>query len=249
MQRQDCDEAARPQRCRNDNEDEDEDDIDTIAAEDFGHPCRLSAESFQRVRDFLHERSKSCQDNSRPCLPFLPAMNAFLQLYFEHFSPQMPFIHAPTFEPDNATELLLVAIANIGCQYSRSRHRHAYRNLFMQVLGSTIQQQVGLVLVLILILTNNSLVLNQLPHALSNTNLDLLQCVLLYHVCLMCGGLTSEMVKLQLERSTLVTLFRHSKRPMNGTQQRFMVSDIQGFWRSWIHAETEKRVLYSVWGK
>lgn len=78
-------------------------------------------------------------------------MNAYLQLYFEHFSPQMPFIHAPTFEPDSATELLLIAIANIGCQYSRSRHRHAYRNLFMQVLSSSMQQQVSLVLVPILV--------------------------------------------------------------------------------------------------
>lgn len=76
-------------------------------------------------------------------------MNAFLQLYFEHFSPQMPFIHAPTFEPDKANELLLIAIVNIGSQYSRSRLRHAYRSLFMNVLGSSIQKQVGMILVLV----------------------------------------------------------------------------------------------------
>lgn len=146
-QRRDYNEATRLQSRSNDNEDED--DMDTLAAEDFGHPCKLSADSFQRVRDFFQERSKLCQDNSRPCFPSLPALNAFFQLYFEHFSPQMPFIHAPTFEPDNATELLLIAIANIGCQYSRSRHRQAYRCLFMNVLGSSIQKQVGLILVLV----------------------------------------------------------------------------------------------------
>lgn len=93
--------------------------------------------------------------------------------------------------------------------------------------------------------------LNQLPHNPATNNLELMQCILLYHVCLMCGGLISEMAKLQFERNNLATLFRHSRRPMTRGSQHgsaaAMVSDVKS-WRSWIDAETEKRVLYSTWG-
>lgn len=144
--RHDPDEATRPQQ-RFGNGQEYEDDVDTLAAEDFGHPCKLSEESFRRARDFLRVQLKPCLDNPDPFLelPSMSAMNAFFQLYFEHFAVQLPFIHAPTFEPDNATGLLLIAVANIGCHYSRSRHRRLYRSLFMQVLRDSIRQQVSLV--------------------------------------------------------------------------------------------------------
>lgn len=242
-------EPTRVHRLGNDNEDDD--DIDAIAAEDFGHPCNLATETFQRVRRFLREQMKPCQDSSRLCqgLPSILAMNAFLQLYFEHFAPQLPFIHAPTFEPDNATELLLIAVANIGCHYSRSRHRLLYRSLFMQVLGESIQQQVSPVLTLMMI----SLTFNQFPHNPANSNLELLQCVLLYQLSLMCGGQLSEVLKLQFERNVLATLFRYSKRHANRNNQQYSTAttaaDIKGTWRSWVHIEMEKRVLYSVWGE
>lgn len=130
------------------NDDEDEDEMDVFEAEDFGQPCKLSTESFQRVQHFLKERLKLCQDSSRPCrgIPSLSAMNAFLQLYFEHFAPQLPFIHAPTLEPENMTELLVISIATIGCHYSRSRRRHLYRCIFMQILGDWIKHQVSMAL-------------------------------------------------------------------------------------------------------
>ena len=236
---------------RLDNDNEDEDDFDALAAEDFGHSCRLSTENFQRVRHFLQEQSKSCQDSTKPCQGFasMTAMNAFLQLYFEHFAPQLPFIHASTFDPDNATELLLIAVANVGCQYSRSRHRHLYRSLFMQVLSDSIRQQVSLVLALVVTL----LTLSQLPHNPANSNLELMQCVLLHQICLMCGGHMNEVLKLQFERNTLATLFRYSRRPMNKNSQRCpipnMATDIKALWRTWADTETERRVLYSVWGE
>lgn len=81
-QRRDPDEATRLQRF--DNDKEDEDDVDTLAAEDFGHRCRLSEESFQRVRHFLRGQLKPCLDNPNLCqeIPSMSAMNAIFQLYF-----------------------------------------------------------------------------------------------------------------------------------------------------------------------
>lgn len=248
-QRHGFDELTQLHRLGNDSEDQD--DIDAIAAEDFGHPCKLSTGTFQRVRRFLREQLKPCQDNSRlcQCLPSVSAMNAFLQLYFEHFAPQLPFIHAPTFEPDSATELLLIAVANVGCQYSRSRYRSLHRSLFMQVLGDSIQQQVSPILTLVII----SLTSNQFPHNPANNNLELLQCVLLYQLSLMCGGHFSEVLKLQFERNFLATLFRYSKRHTSRNSQQCSTtttaSGTKEPWRSWVDLETEKRVLYSVWGE
>lgn len=63
----------------------------------------------------------------------------------------------------------------------------------------------------------------------------------------------NEVLRLQFERNTLATLFRWSRRPMNrniqGNPTTTTTSDIKGLWRSWAEAETEKRVLYSVWSE
>lgn len=249
IQRHDFDEPTRIDRRGNDKEDED--DVDTLAAEDFGHRCTLSNESFVRVQYFLRGQLKPCQDSSESCqgIPSKAAMNAFFQLYFEHFALQLPFIHASTFEPDNATELLLIAVANVGCHYSRSRHRRLYRSLFMQVLRDTIRQQVSLFPSLLAIL----LTLGQLPHNPANTNLELIQCALLYQISLMCAGHMNEVLRLQFERSALATLFRYSSRPMNKNSLRNptanTTADIEELWRAWVDAEKGRRILYSVWGE
>lgn len=245
-QRQGVDEPTQFQRLVED--DEDEDDIDALAAEDFGHPCRLSAESFQKIRRFLREKRKPCQHSERG-MPSISAIDAFIQLYFEHFAPQLPFIHAPTFEPDDVTELLVIAVANIGCHYSRSRHRHLYRGVFMEVLGNSIKQQVSMGSSLVTTLLT---LIYQIPHNPNNNNLELLQCVLLYQMSMLCGGHMSEVLSLQFERNTLATLFRWSRRPMNMNNRRCSIAstaDNEGLWRSWVDAETENRVLYSVWSE
>lgn len=157
-----------------------------------------------------------------------------------------------TFEPDNATELLLIAVANIGCHYSRSRHSRLYRGLFMQVLRDSIQQQVSLFPALSRYL-GILLTLDQLPHDPANSNLELVQCGLLYQMSLMCGGHLNEVLKLQFERSALATLFRYFRTPMNKNVQRNPTADtaagIEELWRAWVDAETKRRNLYRVWGK
>ena len=51
--------------------------------------------------------------------PSLAACNAFMQLFFEEFSPLFPLLHHPTFDPASEPWLLVLAVIATGCRFSR----------------------------------------------------------------------------------------------------------------------------------
>lgn len=54
----------------------------------------------------------------------LPMMQTYIGSYWYHFHPQMPILHRPTFSPDKAQNLLLVAIIAIGASCLDKAHGH-----------------------------------------------------------------------------------------------------------------------------
>ncbi|CAI7591961.1 unnamed protein product [Penicillium palitans] len=51
-------------------------------------------------------------------IPPAPVMNAWVQLYFEHFHPVFPFLHKPSFGTSDTHWLLIFAVSAIGAQFS-----------------------------------------------------------------------------------------------------------------------------------
>lgn len=89
--------------------------------EDFGHVKGLSAEGYQGLDLWINLMKSTWDAPSPECsrLPPLKTLNAFIQLYFEEFHEMLPIIHRPTFDPNIAPHLLVLAIANIGCRFSK----------------------------------------------------------------------------------------------------------------------------------
>lgn len=52
-------------------------------------------------------------------MPSTPVINAWVQLYFEHFHPVFPFLHKPSFGTSHTHWLLIFAVSAIGAQFSR----------------------------------------------------------------------------------------------------------------------------------
>lgn len=52
-------------------------------------------------------------------IPPPAVMNAFVQLYFEHFHPTFPMLHQPSFGKGAPRPLLTLAVATIGARYSK----------------------------------------------------------------------------------------------------------------------------------
>lgn len=54
----------------------------------------------------------------------LPMIQTYIRSYWDHFHPQMPILHKPTFSADKAQNLLLVAIIAIGASCLDKLHGH-----------------------------------------------------------------------------------------------------------------------------
>ncbi|KAJ5342073.1 hypothetical protein N7541_011197 [Penicillium brevicompactum] len=55
-------------------------------------------------------------------IPPAPIINAWVQLYFEHFHPVFPFLHKPSFGNRDTHWLLIFAVSAIGAQFSGLPH-------------------------------------------------------------------------------------------------------------------------------
>lgn len=76
-------------------------------------------------------------------LPDQSSMNSFLRLYFEEFHQLLPIIHQPTFDPNSAPILLILAMACIGSHYSNTPEAAKFAKEIVDVLGGVISQLVG----------------------------------------------------------------------------------------------------------
>lgn len=77
-------------------------------------------------------------------LPDRYSMNSFLRLYLEKFHELLPIIHKPTFDPNSAPILLVLAMACIGSHYSDIPEAAKFAKEVVDVLGGVISQMVGL---------------------------------------------------------------------------------------------------------
>ncbi|KAJ5660879.1 uncharacterized protein N7484_000251 [Penicillium longicatenatum] len=66
--------------------------------------------------------------------PTLPIFDSFIQLYYEYFDDQLPFIHPSLLEEADTPWILTLAVASIGSQYSNIAKREAYVSMLTDLL-------------------------------------------------------------------------------------------------------------------
>lgn len=105
--------------------------------EDFAHVPPMGLDNFARIESFLHSMNHvNPFRNAR--LPSLAAMNTFVQLYFEYFHPGFPMLHRPSFNASVAPWALVLAVASLGCRYSKTDSVSEYGNLLQELLRRSI---------------------------------------------------------------------------------------------------------------
>lgn len=186
-------------------------------------------------------------------LPDQYLVNSFLRLYFERFHQLLPIIHQPTFDPNSAPILLILAMACIGSHYSNTPEAAEFAKEVVDVLGEVISQMVGPSP-----LVNAPLVdrLTDSPHQVDDDDEDVGhvwfgQSAILVQVALSftCKRPLSE--KAHYTRGTLNFIGRKldcfgktSTAPnLSCTRQ----SNAEDSWASWIKWEAQKRVAYGIW--
>lgn len=87
-------------------------------AEDFSHVPSLKTHAYETLSLWV-DLFYAMQPGHGVRLPPVEILNAFIQLYFEAFHDTLPILHQPTFNPNTANCLLVLAVAEIGCRFSR----------------------------------------------------------------------------------------------------------------------------------
>ncbi|KAF2395896.1 hypothetical protein EJ06DRAFT_585630 [Trichodelitschia bisporula] len=91
--------------------------VDILEAENFGHVESIGLRLYDEITSFIQASVPGADAG----IPSMEAFDCFVQLYFEHFHPTFPMLHKPTFDPSRAPWQLVLAMASIGCRYSRAR--------------------------------------------------------------------------------------------------------------------------------
>ena len=107
------------------------DEEDVLISEHVQHVAAVPPETHARILQFVHKSLPSSE--AARCVadfPSLRHLDLYLQLYFEHLHPRMPFLHIPTFDVDTSAWHLVLAAAAIGSQYSTASQSQKHLALF-----------------------------------------------------------------------------------------------------------------------
>ncbi|GMF75532.1 unnamed protein product [Aspergillus oryzae] len=89
---------------------------DILIAENFFHVRAVDNETYEKIHGFYLAQTDICF--KKLAFPDVNHLNCLVQVYFEYFHAQMPFVHPVMLENDGSW-ILVLAVAVIGSQYTR----------------------------------------------------------------------------------------------------------------------------------
>ena len=110
---------------------------DVLKAENFPHVQPLGRNNYEKILSIIAQASKErkiFRPFQKSALPSTEAFNCFVQLYFEHFQPIFPLLHQPSFNPSKSSWVLVLAVATIGCRYSKAPSSSRCANIELAVI-------------------------------------------------------------------------------------------------------------------
>jgi hypothetical protein len=111
-------------------------------AEIFGHIHDIPQKAIQGLNDFYKTQ---LQDPTPTSIPgSIP--HAFVELYFEYFDPQFPFLHPSRLQDPDLPWILLLAVAAVGSHYSEIQDADEYTLALTDLLSRALESLVSLTL-------------------------------------------------------------------------------------------------------
>jgi hypothetical protein len=98
-------------------------DVESWRAEDYHHVPPLTQDIYEMMVSYftrLNADNEFYVPFTAQSFPSMNHINIFIQVYFEEFHPVFPFLHKATFVPHRGDWLLAVAVAAVGCIFSRT---------------------------------------------------------------------------------------------------------------------------------
>lgn len=218
-------------------------DLQMAGAEIFGHVKKISVNCFETIHTFYVEQ-RHCKNS-----PFISmeVFHAFVELYFEYFDFQFPFLHHSRMDADEPSWILLLAVAAVGSQYSEIKDAHRYSVVLQELLKRATEPHARLYPLSFL----NQLIECQVRLQSKSTDITIVQSIFLRHVGLLFSASKRDLTMLQYERNILVTLCRTLVCENDSTQvdQHHNDSVPNKERLYWLSAEENIRLLHCVYGK
>ncbi|KAJ5691552.1 hypothetical protein N7488_012287 [Penicillium malachiteum] len=111
-------------------------DDDITVAENFCHIRTDLNDAYQEILAFYAQQT----DPRFRAFPFpqLSVLNSFIHLYYEYFDEQLSFIHPSLLEQNDTPWILALAVASIGCQYTKASKIYKYASMLTELLRLSI---------------------------------------------------------------------------------------------------------------
>ncbi|EWY92080.1 hypothetical protein FOYG_08980 [Fusarium oxysporum NRRL 32931] len=200
------------------------DDENVIHADLLGHVGHIPEDAYQKLAEFYAGRARS---------PFMDklAFQTFLDLFCEHFSGQLSFIHPTLLEDKDMSQVLLLAVGAVGAQYSALKQASLVAGMLQDLLIDAVKMFC--------------------PGTPSATGLTWTQTILLRDICLQYNGGKRFHFERQYDKNRLITFARalrtDPQEPLLLVRQILLTSPVKDDWKLWIADESRVRLLHSIY--
>ncbi|RBR20861.1 hypothetical protein FVER53590_29255 [Fusarium verticillioides] len=194
--------------------------LQMAGAEVFGHIHEIPQDAVEGLNTFYNTQRR---DPTPVAIP-QDILHAFVELYFEYFDCQFPFLHPSRMEDPDLPWILLLAVAAVGSHYSEIQGADEYNSALSNLLARAVE----------LPAYDNML----------NAEVITVQCVFLLHVLWLFSGSHRDKIVLQHKRSSLATMCCDliSKADKRRHSSRDKLND-EVAWQNWIAKESVLRLV------
>lgn len=202
--------------------------LEMAEAEIYGHVFHISERGSEGLHAFYQTQQQ--EPDLSPPIPSR-ILHAFIELYFEHFDPQFPFLHTSRLDCFDVPWVLLLATAAVGSHYSVIPQAHEYHLVLCELLDRGAE--------------------SLLAAQAIQTDVVVVQVVFLLHVLWMFSGSHRDKIVQRQKRSVLATLCRDLLSKTD-SQESPHVAQIQPIrheesqWRTWLVAEERVRLVSCI---
>lgn len=113
--------------------------LQAAGAEVYGHVQAISQQAVHELHSFYQTQQ---QDLNSPRIPER-VLHAFVELYYEHFDSQFPFLHPSRLEAQDLRWILLLAAAAVGSHYSEIQGAREYNLALCDLLARAVESVVS----------------------------------------------------------------------------------------------------------
>ncbi|TLD07394.1 hypothetical protein PgNI_10108 [Pyricularia grisea] len=198
--------------------------LQTAETETFGHVGHVPSHAYEGLRNFYAAQS---QDSTPSFVP-IRLIKAFVDLYFEYFDPQFPFLHVSHLEAEDLPWILLLATAAIGSYYSELDDIQDYTSILCDLLGRAVESEA--------------------MAQIKRPSKALIQSTFLRHIHLLSCGLHKGLLLSHYKRQMLMSMCRDmaSRRDAERTSRQNLTKS-NDEWASWLAMEEETRLVCCIY--